>query len=404
VTKRVLAVGLLGLAIGMGRADARKSDAEKKASAERKGPDVSLKVGDPVPPLVASAWLQGNAVDKFERGKVYVVEFWATWCGICIAFMPETSELQVQYRDKGVTMIAYTAADPDNSKEKVIEFVKRRGPRFHYAFAYAADRATYDAWMTASGRAGLPEVFVVDRAGRLAYIGHPMYLGIAVAKIVAPDSDAVTVGKEMEKVEHEFQAIFRARERNPEAMCRALAAFQAKYPAMVDNAVVVRSKLSLLPEAGRISEAKEVAETGITRAIAREDFNSAAQVSALLRNGPGKKSPELLAVALKAAEVEVRIAGEGNARARIDLAECCLAVGDRARARECCGKAARIAGDKDAAILLSLARTYSALGDEAEAKNYASRAVAAAAGGPAPLRQQIEREARQIGEPGQKRD
>jgi thiol-disulfide isomerase/thioredoxin len=404
VTKPVLAVVLLGLAVGMGRADAPKSDADKKASAERKSPDASLKVGDPVPPLVASAWLQGNAVDKFERGRVYVVEFWATWCGICIAFMPDTSELQAQYRDKGVTMIAYTAADPDNGKEKVMEFVKKRGPKFQHAFAYADDRATYDAWMTASGREGLPLVFVVDRAGRIAYIGHPMYLGIALAKVVAPDADAVTVGKEMEKVEHEFQAIFRTRARDPETMCRALAAFQTKYPAMVDNAVVLRAKLSLLPEAGKISEAKKVAEAAIARAISREDFKSSAQVSALLRNGPGRKSPELLAVALKAAEVEVRIAGEGNARAGIDLVESCLAVGDRARARECCATAARAAGDKDAALLLSLAKTYSALGDQVEAKTYASRAIAAAVGGPAPLRQQIEREARQFSEWGEKKD
>jgi tetratricopeptide (TPR) repeat protein len=301
-------------------------------------------------------------------------------------------------------MIAYTAVDPDNGKEKVIDFVKKRGPKFQYAFAYSDDRATYDAWMTASGREGLPEVFVVDRAGRIAYIGHPMYLGIALAKVVARDADAVTVGKEMEKVEHEFEAIFRGHVRDPEAMCRALGAFQTKYPAMVDNAVVLRAKLSLLPEAGKFSEAKEVAEAAIARAIAREDFNSPAQVSALLRNGPGRKSPELLAVALKAAEVEVRIAGDGNARARIDLAEACLAVGDRARARECCGKAARAAGYKDAALLMSLARTYSALGDQIEAKNYSSRAVAAAAGASAPLRQQIEREARQFSEPGEKKD
>jgi hypothetical protein len=85
-------------------------------------------------------------------------------------------------------------------------------------------------------------------------------------------------------------------------------------------------------------------------------------------------------------------------------AESCLAVGDRARARECCEKAARAAGDKDATLLISLARTYFALSDQVEAKNYASRAIAAAAGAAAPLRQQIEREARQFSAPREKKD
>src|SRR5262245_12902906 len=95
-----------------------------------------LAVGDAPPPLKAAKWLQGSPVTAFEPGKVYVVEFWATWCGPCIAIMPHVGELQREYRDKGVTVIGFSAADPNNTADKVAEFVKKRGGKLGYTFAF----------------------------------------------------------------------------------------------------------------------------------------------------------------------------------------------------------------------------------------------------------------------------
>src|SRR5262245_25058443 len=80
----------------------------------------SLQVGDPAPTLKVTRWLQGDPVMKFEPGKVYVVEFWATWCGACIRQMPHVADLQARYKDKGVTVISFTCRDfrgTDNSEE-----------------------------------------------------------------------------------------------------------------------------------------------------------------------------------------------------------------------------------------------------------------------------------------------
>ena len=62
--------------------------------------EASLKVGDPAPALKATKWLQGTEVKSFEKGQVYVVEFWATWCGPCIVMMPHMSDLQQEYKGK----------------------------------------------------------------------------------------------------------------------------------------------------------------------------------------------------------------------------------------------------------------------------------------------------------------
>src|SRR5688500_9275436 len=99
--RTLLAVAALaGLAASVGAQD--KRDPPKKPA---KKPEITLKVGDPAPPLKATKWLQGAEVTGFNPGKVYVVEFWAVWCGPCIVMMPHMSDMQEEFKDKGVTFI-----------------------------------------------------------------------------------------------------------------------------------------------------------------------------------------------------------------------------------------------------------------------------------------------------------
>jgi thiol-disulfide isomerase/thioredoxin len=353
--KQLVAVVFVGLVAVTGRADDPK-------------PAVSLKVGDPAPALKAGKWLQGEGVKEFEAGKVYVVEFWATWCGPCILFMPHLAELQVQYKDQGVTCIGFSARDPDNTEEKVAAFVKKRGPKLPYTFAYADDRTTFDAWMTAAGRAGIPCTFVVDRTGRIAYIGSPMYLGVVLPRVVTGDRKAQAVAEEVAKIEEEFGAVSAALFPDNQAGLGRLKDFEAKYPALANNPIILRAKLSLLPEVGEVDEAKKLAEAVMAKAITQDNPSALMQVSGLLRLGPGKKSKELLALAVRAAETAVQVAG-----------------------------------DKDARALINLASTYFQAGDRDKAIEYAHKAVEAAAGESAALKQSIEQEAKRI-EEGKKED
>src|ERR671926_341918 len=80
---------------------------------------------DPPAKPKATKWLNGAELKAFEPGKVYVVEFWATWCGPCVVMMPHLGDVQEELGPKGVRVIGFTAADPNNTEEKATKFVEK---------------------------------------------------------------------------------------------------------------------------------------------------------------------------------------------------------------------------------------------------------------------------------------
>ena len=65
----------------------------------------ALEVGSKAPALSINKWVKGNTVVGFEPGKVYVVEFWATWCAPCRRAIPHLTDLQKDLGPKGVTIV-----------------------------------------------------------------------------------------------------------------------------------------------------------------------------------------------------------------------------------------------------------------------------------------------------------
>src|SRR5262245_40700130 len=101
--KRAMLAGCVALAVAAcaGIAVAQETTPPKPDKAAKA---VTLKVGDAAPALAIGDWVQGEPVTGFEKGKVYVVEFWATWCGPCRKSIPHLTKLQAENRE-AVTII-----------------------------------------------------------------------------------------------------------------------------------------------------------------------------------------------------------------------------------------------------------------------------------------------------------
>jgi len=170
----------------------------------------TLKVGDPAPTLHVAEWVKGKPVERFEPGKVYLVEFWATWCGPCIVSMPHLSALQGEYASRGVTVIGVTAEDPRNSLEKVKEMVQAKKDGMAYTVAWDQGRETRTAYMTAAGQRGIPCGFLVDKTGKVAWIGHPSKVDVPLAYVVAGKWDYVEGPAMMRKIDEALRALAEA--------------------------------------------------------------------------------------------------------------------------------------------------------------------------------------------------
>ncbi|MFI5153713.1 MAG: TlpA family protein disulfide reductase [Chitinophagales bacterium] len=144
----------------------------------------SLNIGDPAPLLRVREWIKGQPVQRFEKGNMYVVEFWATWCIPCIAAMPHLSDLAGEYKNR-VTILGIDIYEKKTtSMEKVKAFVDSMGQRMDYRVAAADSNFMVTDWFDASGEKGIPKTFIVNAEGRVAWIGHPKYLAVVLPKIL----------------------------------------------------------------------------------------------------------------------------------------------------------------------------------------------------------------------------
>jgi thiol-disulfide isomerase/thioredoxin len=167
---------------------------------------LAAELGDPAPPLKISEWVKGKPVDLAAvKGKqVVVVEFWATWCPPCRTSIPHLTEMQKKFPD--VAFVGVT----DEESPIVKKFVTKMGDQMDYVVAVDADKKTSAGYMEAFGQGGIPHAFIVDKAGRIVWHGHPMEgLDVAVAEVLAGKLD-LNQAKQREVARQKLEAFYQA--------------------------------------------------------------------------------------------------------------------------------------------------------------------------------------------------
>lgn len=123
------------------------------------------------PPLEAPPFtlptLEGSSVSLSDlRGRVVLVEFWATWCGPCRFSLPSLEVIYKRYRDRGVTALLINEGE---KPETITKWAERR-----FTATILLDQSAEVGRQY--GVEGLPRLFVLDQDGRIVY-AHAGYGG-----------------------------------------------------------------------------------------------------------------------------------------------------------------------------------------------------------------------------------
>ncbi len=252
-----------------------------------------LTIGSDAPPLDVEHWVQdGNGkfkpVTKFAAGKVYIVEFWATWCGPCVASMPHLVETQKKYAEKNVQIVSIS----DEDLETVEKFLDRKYPNAKedgpqtfreltsaYCLTTDPDRSSYESYMEAAGQNGIPCAFIVGKDQKIEWIGHPMQMDEPLDQVIEGTwkrDEFAEQFKAQQQVDILMSKIFR--QRDPEA---ALEMIDEKLKEIDNEAVKAQLKMmriQMLAQSGKFDDAITEIETQLKDA---KPGNNATQLKML---------------------------------------------------------------------------------------------------------------------------
>jgi len=129
----------------------------------------ALRSGAAAPPFKLARYGGGTVSLDELRGKVVMMDFWATWCPPCVAEMPALTKLAREYEPKGLVFLAVSEDDHETAPAQVGVFVAQRVPDLGRSVVFA-DGPTVESY----GVESLPTLFLIGRDGRIleSYSGY----------------------------------------------------------------------------------------------------------------------------------------------------------------------------------------------------------------------------------------
>ena len=309
----------------------------------------ALSPGDLAPGLFIAQWLRGRPMPSFTPDSVSVVVFWASWCDASVAAISTLNAVQRRFAEQQVRLIAISSRDSEG--ESVARMKARLDSSaipIEFSVAFDERRRTAHAWLDAAEQEYIPTAFIVDRTGKVAWIGSPLWpageFQEAVAATVAGELDA-----------------------------RGLERLRDRWSNFVSRVQTLEGEAQQAQMTGQLDAAARIFDQLITLNVRNAPMYTINKFSMLLTRGREEQAYEFARAAIVGplhndASMLNELAWSILDEEGLEKRDFKLALAAARRAEE-------LTQGQDPAILDTIARAYQCLGDLNQAIAFQTRAV-----------------------------